>query len=462
MRTFRNTDKTALRRRVAQGLRGFHRDDGGAIILLALAAVMILMMLAWVLWDAGKMGRHKLTVQAAADTAAYSQAAIKARAMNNLAYANIAKRSTVGIHSQYKALWESYKRWFALQVALCAAGDDSACQRVSDNQPILEAERENDFATFRDELGEQYYLQDLIAIDNYQRYTHALTPWWGWSEAVLRAARNGAGMAASFPAPQGTPKNAPILDSVTDQVMTQVGSTPLVKYTGHRDLLPVKISDYNYMLGTGMSQGLSFMGAEYEANNQLHKQNSEAGAASQAVIQGARNHFSSAVTGYSQSVFGEYGKPWKLFRTTNPAHWTSWTSNLVVTYRRKEELFDEMRQKYGPVPKDYELDNEEMFRLSGYWGMARAEISFQDSSREPTLWHPRWTARMRPVALPGEFQQAGLQMSSIYHDMIPYLALSGIITTGDSGIVNDSIDDLVFMERANRALGQSTVEGIAK
>lgn len=447
---------------MVEALRGFDRDEGGAIMLLGLAGVMILMMLAWVLWDAGKMGRHKLTVQAAADTAAYSQAAIKARAMNNLAYANIAKRSVVGIHSQYNALWKSYNQWFQIQVALCIAGDDSACQKVSDNQPIIDAERSNDFQTYRDELGEQYYLQDLIALDNYQRYTHALTPWWGWSEAVLRAARNGAGMAASFPAPQGRPKSTPILDSITDQVISRVGASPLVKYTGHRDMLPVKISDYRYMLGTGMSSGMSFMDSEYGNNNKIHKQNSEADAASQMVINGARSHFSSAVTGYSQSIFGDYGKPWKLYRTTNPAYWTAWTSNLVITYRRKEELFGEMRGKYGTVPKDYELDDEEKFRHTGYWGMARAEISFQDSSQEPTLWHPQWTARMRPVALPGEFQRSGLEMAAIYHDMIPYLALSGIITTGDRGIVDDSIDDLVFMERSNRALGQSTVEGVAK
>lgn len=462
MRNCRSTKNAAGRRGVVEALRRFDRDEQGAIMLLALAGVMILMMLAWVLWDAGKMGRHKLTVQAAADTAAYSQAAIRARAMNNLAYANIAKRSVVGIHSQYKALWESYKEWFQMQVALCAAGSDAACDKVAENQPIIDAESGDDFPTYKDELGENYYLQDLIAIDSYQRYTHALTPWWGWSEAVLRAARNGAGMAASFPAPQGKPKNSPILDSITNQVLSQVGSTPLVKYTGQRDMLPVKPSDYQYMLGTGMSAGLSFMDSEYGKNNQIHQQNSEAGAATQQVIKGAKSHFSNAVKGYSQSVFGKHGRPWKLFSTTNPAHWTAWTSNLVVTYRRKEELFDEMRNKYGTVPKDYNLNDEEKFRHTGYWGMARAEISFQDSSEEPTLWHPQWTARMRPVALPGEFQQAGLEMAAIYHDMLPYLALSGIITTGDDSIVNDSIDDLVFMERSNRALGQSTVEGIAK
>jgi hypothetical protein len=447
--------------------------------LLGLVALMILMLLAWVLFDTGKMGRHKLTVQAAADTAAYSQAAVKARSMNNLVYANIAKRSVIGMHSQYLALWTTYRDWYDEHRIKCETQDiESSCQIMQANQAIVEAEQDNDFKNFNDHLGHNYYLQDVIAIDNYQRYTHALTPWWSWGEAVLRASRNGAGMAASFPAPRGTAKGAPILGSITDRVINEVGFAPLVRHTGHRAMLPVKIGCYNSdytgqdcdipqaseraPYEGGMDTELSFMDEEYNANIDKYKAASEGGAASQHILDEAANRFPAAFMNEARNVFGAYGRPWRLFQTSNRARWTSWTSNLVLTYRRNEELFGEMRTKYNPVSNDYSVEDAERFRLSGYWGMARAEISFQGGFRAPDLWHPRWTGRLRPVALPGEFQEAGLKMSSIYHDVLPYLALSGIITTGDSAIAEDSFDDFVFMERANRALGHSTVEGIAK
>jgi hypothetical protein len=465
------------------GLERFDRDDDGAILLLGLVALMILMLLAWVLFDAGKMGRHKLTVQAAADTAAYSQAAVKARSMNNLAYANIAKRSVVGMHSQYLALWTTYRDWYNEHRVKCVTLElEPSCKIMEDNQAIVEAEQEGDYKNFRDHLSENYYLQDVIAIDNYQRYTHALTPWWGWGEAVLRASRNGAGMAASFPAPRpersGSASIPPILETITDRVIAQVGFEPLMPHTGRRAMLPVKIGCYDSSntgqkcdrsraserapFEGGMDTELSFMDEEYNANIEKYKQASEGDAASQHILDEAANRFPSTVLNQARNVFGAYGRPWRLLPTSNRALWTSWTSNLVVTYRRKEELFDEMKDKYKPVPADYTHQDEEKFRISGYWGMARAEISFQGGFRAPDLWHPRWTGRLRPVALPGEFQETGLKMSAIYHDVIPYLALSGIITTGDNSIVDDSFDDLVFMERANRALGHSTVEGIAK
>ncbi len=466
MRTFRGADNQSARAGVrgwSAHLRRFDRDDSGAIVLLGLVGIIILMMLAWVLYDAGEMSRQKLDTQAAADTAAYSQAAVKARSMNNLVYANIAKRSVVGIHSMYGALWAAYRDWYIRHADQCERGDDRSCEIVEDNRDIFEAEAENDFETFRDHNGEKYYLQDIVAIDNYQSYTHALTPWWAWGEAVLRAARNGANMAASFPAPRGKANGrSPIIMGITDDVIAKVGWAPLVRYTGQRDILPVKISTYKDMLEYGMSPEMSFREHEYPANLELHKQNSQGAATSQELLDEAEDYFSDAVLDDAQAVFDERGRPWRLFETTNRARWTTWTSNLVMTYRRDEEMFEQTRQKFEVPSQEYELDDEEKYRSSGYWGMARSEISFQGGLREPDLWHPRWTARLRPVALPGEFREAGIEMSAVYHDILPYLALSGIMITGDDRLVRDSMDDLVFMERASRALGQSTVEGITK
>ncbi len=464
MRHCRATDiGGAARRAVRGGLAGFHRDEGGAIVLLGLVAILILLLLSWVLYDSGQITRNKLDVQAAADTAAYSQAAVKARSMNMLAYANIAKRTVVGIHSEYASLWKAYRDWYITQVPQwtidCQNGDQQACQDLKLNTEIVDKESTHDFRNFQAHLTDQFYLQDLIAIDNYQRYTQALTPWWGWSEAVLRAARNGATMAASFPAPHGKAVGAPILNTITNSVISKVGWSPMVRYTGHRDMLPVTVSTYDDMAKYGMGSNLSFMKYEYPANLKIYKDNSEGGATNPAVIAAAATLFHERVR-LAGSMFGEHGKPWRLFHTSTPARWTTWTSNLVLTYRRDKELFGTMRDKFRVPKQDYKLSDPGKYHIQGYWGMARGEISFHGDT--PDLWHPSWTARLRPVALPGEFDQSGVEMSAVYHDILPYLALSGIVITGDSSVARNSMDDLVYMERANRALGPSTVEGIAK
>lgn len=475
MPTSRCPEHTAGR---AGRMAAFQRDEGGAIVLLGLVALVILMMLAWVMWDAGEMGRHKLDVQAAADTAAFSQAAVRARSMNKLVYANIAKRSVVGVHSMYAAMWEAYRRWYEEHVEQCQQGADASCQLVESNRDIAEGEWE-DLEVYRDDLGEQYYLQDIIAIDSYQGYIHALTPWWGWSEAVLRGARNGAHLAASFPVPGGTDRgNQPLLGSIVDQVLDRSQGSPINPFTGRFDTLPTKVGCYNSskrgagcdrdrattraMYEGGMDTELTFRQHEYQINRDLHEGASEGAAATEPLLRAGDSKFVSALMTVSRPLFGVYGRPWRLFEVENEANWTTLTSNLVMTYRREEELFGEMRDKFNVPADDYHLDDEQLYRSQGYWGMARAEISFQGGFRPPSLWHPRWTARVRPVALPGEFQQAGIEMSNVYHDMLPFFALSGVIISGNDDIVRDSMDDLVFMERANRALGHSTIEGVAK
>src|SRR5690554_3690715 len=63
-------------------LRALDAHQGGAVLLLCLAAVLILMLMAWVVMDAGQVTRDKIEAQTSADVAAYSQASVKSRAMN--------------------------------------------------------------------------------------------------------------------------------------------------------------------------------------------------------------------------------------------------------------------------------------------------------------------------------------------------------------------------------------------
>jgi hypothetical protein len=92
--------------------------------------------------------------------------------------------------------------------------------------------------------------------------------------------------------------------------------------------------------------------------------------------------------------------------------------------------------------------------------MARAEMSYQTGTPNP--FRPSWTARMRPVALPGEWKQAGFDLNQTYHDVIPYLALSSLVGMGSVSGLTSAIQDFAMMERATRGFGHSTIEGVGK
>lgn len=226
------TDPTESARRLARRL---DRDDQGAITLAALAACLILIMVGLTIWDAGRAARDKIDVQNAADTAAFSQAAIRARSMNMLAFTNVAKRSVVGMHSLYFGMWTAYVLWWEER---CREAQNSFspearldCDR---NEWIVESEGGpgGDWSAFSGNVYRQQgrrfaaankiieqmmppsvaggspaggsefaYRNEVIALDDYQRYLVEVTPWWAWMESLVRGTRNGAHVTTSFPLP---------------------------------------------------------------------------------------------------------------------------------------------------------------------------------------------------------------------------------------------------------------------
>jgi len=96
----------------------FNANQGGAVALMTMAALLIIMMMAWVVYDSGDAARDALDVQAAADTAAWSQSAVEARSMNMIAFANVGKRVTFGMTSFYQSLWLAYAELLIIAAAL--------------------------------------------------------------------------------------------------------------------------------------------------------------------------------------------------------------------------------------------------------------------------------------------------------------------------------------------------------
>ena len=108
------------------------------------------------------------------------------------------------------------------------------------------------------------------------------------------------------------------------------------------------------------------------------------------------------------------------------------TSHLVFSYGVRPDRFGDQRQKFMFMSKEYNhtlgVIDEFQYTSSGVWSMARAEISYQDGGT-PEPFHPSWTARMRPVALPGEWEEAGFDLNQAYHDSMGYMALAVFANT---------------------------------
>lgn len=103
------------------------------------------------------------------------------------------------------------------------------------------------------------------------------------------------------------------------------------------------------------------------------------------------------------SDFLKDGAPWIL--DTN--NWSMHSSTLTFAYRPNSARNQESRDKFtfGEEVNDGFLNSSS--EGSGVWALSRAEVTWQGEDSTPNLWESQWGARVRPVALPGEWQAYG-------------------------------------------------------
>ena len=171
----------------------------------------------------------------------------------------------------------------------------------------------------------------------------------------------------------------------------------------------------------------------------------------------------------------DYAKPWQLTDPgsfgNNEAEWYRRTSKLVFAYQPGRDFSGNERRKYGYVSHDYSTNLDLVYKPDGFFGMARAEYSYQNG--EPDMWHPSWTTRMRPVALPGEWAaySGDYRMVSAYIDAVPYIyapaagdsLLGGFIGAGLGTADPVSVaQDLLKAGIAFEAMTDNLVDGVAR
>src|SRR5690554_5673228 len=242
---------------VSYPIKRFHQGEGGAVLLLILAGLLAILMMSWVVVDAGQAGRDKLRVQSAADTAAWSEAAVEARSMNMIAFANVAKRVTIGMTSYYQSLTIAYTRLLGAATSLTVACWLADILAVGTLSPIcanlsrfatavgqIILQELPDTLIFELDLYLMAFRNDVVALNNYQTYMSELAPWWAYAEGIQRGMLNGAAVTASFPLPPNSFSN-------TAQGVEVPGVMSL-QTSGIVDTLPIAQMDNPIMAGLEM------------------------------------------------------------------------------------------------------------------------------------------------------------------------------------------------------------------
>ena len=553
----------------------FHRDESGAILLLMLAAVMILMMMAWVLFDSIDSATTKADVQAAADTAAWSQTSVEARTMNMVTFSNVGKRVTVGMASAYQSIVFSSGVVLLGGAAICVFSAGTACtlagkamvsvgkmlgQEAKDiylfNKDFIQQlvgiitkkakEMVGNMTSGGGLIGDivggavgavadiaidaigskvadkmtkkfeeltgvtlaggsvltQYFAEDVRALDNYQSYMIAITPWWGWSEGLLRGVQNGATATTSFPAP----------DTLAGNVVDNYGLVDLTGVAGQsglEDALPLEkaqntwgdickpatnfLPDLEVSFDEGtirriMQGNLSDFNLERVPDMFVHmldfgvKSGIENARLDDLAVLGIMGLMGGALLSKgtclmfmeSEHVFWDAGMPYKIKHYDNPADWLLNTSNLTFAYRAdKERMSDDgKRKKYGVIDQDYLVD-QEVFGAGGYWALSRAEISYQghDDELGDWKWNPKWTTRMRPIAFTGEWSGVSVSgdhtLKKAWRDVLPMIGVASLVVDAvdlqldQIGLESADIDRK-RIEAATEAMDDQLIEGVPR
>ncbi|MFB6264562.1 MAG: hypothetical protein ABEL76_13200, partial [Bradymonadaceae bacterium] len=206
--------------------------------------------------------------------------------------------------------------------------------------------------------------------------------------------------------------------------------------------------------------------------------------------------------GYPQ-IGGPGSNPMAPFHLSAAEHWASPTrpgsqlpgsasallkrSNTIFAYRHSPETQGKLRANYDAVIQEGYNSRGGLFGTlvnpvrgaSGLWAISRSELTYPKPvpglARHGTwMWHSGWTAKLRPVALPGEFAAVSRAfpaagrtsvLNAMYHDVLPYLA-AGATLMGLTGSGNFSFTafakDFYYMEKATVSMDNESSNALPK
>ena len=97
-----------------------HRDEGGNVIVIYVAASLLLVAMLWAIIGTGQRAVQKETIQSSADAAAFSASVIKAKGLNIIAFCNLVMALLLALVMLLRAI-KYLLIGFATAVTICAA-----------------------------------------------------------------------------------------------------------------------------------------------------------------------------------------------------------------------------------------------------------------------------------------------------------------------------------------------------
>lgn len=386
-------------------LARLHHEESGAVVVLCFAALMILFMVALIVYDTGQITRDKLDAQVAADTAAFSQAAVKARSMNAIALGNVGKRTIVGIRNMYSGQYPAYMAWLSGRCSRCCCGWFcgcwGACVDCATNFgsliPVLAGFERTMYLIGRI-VGDKFTTQ-LSSIDAHQHKLRVFTPYWAASESILRGISNGVDFVGTYPMPDNR-RYGP-LPVRRDRAGLLSGAAMESCLTPMPFANPVSIGsslEWNENFKVLKRNSTRFAFGIRGPRDVVRRRNSAAGCLSLASVPFLDRDM-------------RYAPPFYLSARSNSGSDLLHRSNMVFTYRVNEDYSGKLRDNYNIVRNEYESAGFNIRPQGGVWSMSRAEIYhttsddpevFQEGPHQFAMHHPGWIAKLRPIALSGE------------------------------------------------------------
>ena len=449
---------------LSQGLRdraeGVHRDQGGAVLVMVLAGILVALMATLVMYEAGSVSRDKIDSQMSADAAAYSASVVKARSMNMVAFANTNKRVIYSISTVYFSVY--------LSVVAATASYGKKCNPLPVSWPfclkaaqgLLQLITEGVEMAVANIRGITKGLKrELKALNNYQEYLIEMAPWWAWMEGALRSTVNEGSFAMTWPPPGGP---AAIMDKITKflqgvdaiiGVINSLGgslggegfSEGIPKHSKSLDVLPLTRRDDGknilQLIGAGGGYYVGwFISPEHAAvQADVFRKGSKLGLSRDSK---ARNAQLGTLVPAGLISFGLLGKDMFDFRITGAKSlallgnafggnsepeddWLQATSLMAFGYKGHKTRSSTDRDRLNIMgDKDWKgVSKVQTDMANGVVSVARSEIVYDQSdiaskfsaempikigkaisgfTATPGMWSPRWTARLRPVTLPDE------------------------------------------------------------
>lgn len=523
--------------RIRQRLSHFDKNQSGAVMLLLLAAFLILFMLAMTLFDTGRAAQDKMDVQIAADASAFSHSVVKSRSMNMISYANIIKRMFFSYAVTYVNGLTALVAVSAAHGVACYKLRLKSCKELVENVMIILTEVVEAFFSLKGlglipgMSGDSRVVNELIALERYQQYMFAVTPWWAWVENITRSMDNGAMVTASWPPPgSGIEQVKSVVTRGVGTVDWALGSEIMDMLPSHTvdiDVLPVtrrdrqtdwadSIGPFRFTLGNNyaLSAGeycLAWVGSMEQLIVSIQtflgpSRKLEWFNITFVFLQALGGSVGCLLTNFAwRSAAQGAHLDWKLNsgEFTNDNAWLKATSSLTYAYKPRAGRTDNEsgRSKLRYMGDKYEYNRSGLTReVDGTFGVARSELVYKRPfgtgsdnplgsvfnlvgelpllgdrlglQSEPDMWSPRWTARNRPVALPGEklgsatggtANSGSVGFNTVVNDTVPYLLMASTLGILDPNFsASSGLKDLLYLFQSTRTMTDSSIEGFTK